>query len=69
MTTNNNNQPLRTYDKKFAGMIPTIFSAKAYFAEVFGALQALDGVQNNKTAFSVKTNDVPVVIGTYNTDK
>jgi len=35
----------------------------------FGALQALDGISNNAVAFSVKTNDMAVVVGEYSTDE
>ncbi|MGH5088883.1 hypothetical protein ACRFFY_29100, partial [Klebsiella pneumoniae] len=40
---------------------------QSVFAPTFGALQALDGVQNNATAFSVKTNALLVVVGEYDT--
>ena len=63
MATNNNNLPARTYTKQFAQLMQTVFGVQSVFAPTFGALQALDGVQNNATAFSVKTNDVPVVAG------
>ncbi|USJ85311.1 phage capsid protein [Lactiplantibacillus pentosus] len=69
MTTNNNNLAARTYTKQFAQLMQTVFGAQAVFGPTFGQLQALDGIQNNATAFSVKTNDVPVVVGEYNTDK
>lgn len=68
MAAENNNLPVRVYQKQFAGLIKTVFGVQNVFAPTFGALQAMDGVQNNKTAFSVKTNDVPVVVGEYNTD-
>ncbi|YAB12839.1 hypothetical protein ACT5GY_11695 [Lactiplantibacillus plantarum] len=69
MTTNNNNLAARTYTKQFAQLMQTVFGVQAVFGPTFGQLQALDGIQNNATAFSVKTNDVPVVVGEYNTDK
>lgn len=65
---NNNNLVARTYQKQLSGLAQAVFGTKAVFSPTFGALQALDGVQNNKTAFSVKTNDVPVVVGKYTTD-
>jgi len=46
----------------------TVFGVQSTFTPTFGALQALDGIQNNAIAFSVKANDVPVAVGTYNTD-
>lgn len=64
----NNNLAARTYQKQFAGLAQAVFGVKAVFGPTFGSLQALDGVQNNKTAFSVKTNNVPVVVGKYSTD-
>lgn len=69
VTGNNNNLAVRTYQKQFSGFALAVFNAKALFGPTFGELQALDGIQNNKTAFSVKTNDVPVVVGKYSTDE
>ena len=68
MTTNNNDLPVRTYQKQFAQLLQTVFQAQSVFTPTFGNLQVLDGIQNNATAFSVKTNDVPVVVGEYSTD-
>lgn len=69
MATNNNNLAARTYTKQFAQLMQTVFGAQSVFAPTFGDLQALDGVQNNATAFSVKTNNVPVVVGEYSQDE
>lgn len=68
MATENNNLPVRLYQKQFIGLMQTVFGVQSTFTPTFGALQALDGVQNNAIAFSVKANDVPVAVGTYNTD-
>lgn len=68
MATENNNLPVRLYQKQFIGLIQTVFGVQSTFTPTFGALQALDNVQNNAIAFSVKANDVPVAVGTYNTD-
>ncbi|WP_437788557.1 phage capsid protein [Lacticaseibacillus paracasei] len=68
MATENNNLPVRTYQKQFIGLMQTVFGVQSTFTPTFGALQAIDGVQNNAIAFSVKANDVPVAVGTYNTD-
>ena len=68
MANNNNNLPIRTYQKQFAQLIQTVYGVQGVFAPTFGALQTLDGIQNNATAFSLKTNDVPVVVGEYSTD-
>lgn len=68
MTTENNNLPVRLYQKQFIGLMQTVFGVQSTFTPTFGALQAIDGIQNNAIAFSVKANDVPVAVGTYNTD-
>jgi len=68
MATENNNLPVRLYQKQFIGLIQTVFGVQSTFTPTFGALQALDSDQNNAIAFSVKANDVPVAVGTYNTD-
>lgn len=67
---NNNDQPVRQYQKEFKKLLQAVFKKQSYFADFFGGgLEALDGVQDNKTAFSVKTSDIPVVIGNgYNKD-
>lgn len=68
MATKNNNLPVRVYSKQFLQLLSTVFQSQAVFTPTFGALQTLDGVQNNATAFSVKTNDMAVVVGEYSTD-
>lgn len=64
----NNNQSVRSYQKQFKELLQAVYQKQAYFAEFFGGgLEALDGVTHNKTAFSIKTSDIPVVVGTeYN---
>lgn len=66
----NNNQAVRSYQKEFKELLEAVYQKQAYFSEFFGGeLEALDGVTHNKTAFSIKTSDIPVVIGTeYNKD-
>ena len=66
----NNNQAVRSYQKQFKALLQAVYQKQAYFSEFFGGgLEALDGVTHNKTAFSIKTSDIPVVIGTeYNKD-
>lgn len=68
MVGENNNQAVRSYQKQFRELLQAVYRKQAYFAEFFGGrLEALDGVTHNKTAFSIKTSDIPVVIGTeYN---
>ena len=68
MATENNDLPVRIYQKQFIGLMQTVFGVQSTFTPTFGTLQALDAVQNNAIAFSVKANDVPVAVGTYNTD-
>lgn len=68
MATENNDLPVRIYQKQFISLMQTVFSVQSTFTPTFGALQALDGIQNNAIAFSVKANDVPVAVGTYSTD-
>lgn len=68
MATENNDLPVRLYQKQFIGLMQTVFGVQSTFTPTFGALQALDGIQNNAIAFSVKANDVPVAVGAYNTD-
>lgn len=64
----NNDQAVRSYQKQFKELLQAVYQKQAYFSEFFGGgLEALDGVTHNKTAFSIKTSDIPVVIGTeYN---
>lgn len=66
----NNDQAVRSYQKQFKELMQAVYQKQAYFSEFFGGqLEALDGVTHNKTAFSIKTSDIPVVIGTeYNKD-
>lgn len=61
----NNNLPVRQYQKDFKKLLQAVFKKQSYFADFFGGgIEALDGVQHNKTAFSIKTSDIPVVVGT-----
>lgn len=68
MATENNDLPVRTYQKQFISLMQTVFGVQSTFTPTFGSLQTLDGIQNNAIAFSVKANDVPVAVGTYSTD-
>lgn len=61
----NNDLPVRQYQKDFKKLLQAVFKKQSYFADFFGGgIEALDGVQHNKTAFSIKTSDIPVVVGT-----
>jgi hypothetical protein len=66
----NNDLAVRSYQKDFKKLLQAVFKKQAYFADFFGGgIEALDGVEHNKVAFSVKTSDIPVVVGTgYNKD-
>lgn len=60
----NNDLPVRNYALEFKKLLPAVFKKMSYFADFFGgSVEALDGVQNNETAFYVKTSDIPVVVG------
>ena len=64
----NNNLPARAYTKEYAKIFATVFGVRAAFGGTLAPVQIADGVQHNKTAFSVKTNAAPVVVGEYSTD-
>lgn len=70
MAGENNNLAVRSYQKQFKELLQAVYQKQAFFREFFGGgIEALDGVTHNKTAFSIKTSDIPVVIGTeYNKD-
>lgn len=68
MAGKNNNLSVRRYEKQYRGMLQTVFTATNAFQGAVSPIQILDGVQNNATAFSVKTNNTPVVVGEYKTD-
>lgn len=63
----NQNNPVRRYESKYMGVLDTVFGVRKAFANVLAPIQIMDGVQENDKAFSVKTNDTAVVIGTYKT--
>ena len=68
-STANQDLPVRRYTVEFRDMLQTVFGAQAFFGDFFaGGLEALEGIQNNDEAFRVKTSDIPVVVGVYNTD-
>lgn len=64
----NNQRPVRIYTKEFKRVLETIFGVEPAFASALQPVQILDGVRDNAVAFTVKTNNTPVVIGTYSTD-
>lgn len=63
----NQNLPVRQYAPQYKQMLSTVFNVKKAFSGVLAPIQIVDGVQHNAKAFSVKTNNTPVVIRTYNT--
>lgn len=63
----NQNNAVRRYEKQYAGILETVFGVRAAFSNALAPIQILDGVQENSKAFSVKTNNTPVVIGEYKT--
>lgn len=64
----NNDLPVRRYERQFKDLLQTVFDKRAYFADFSaGGIEALDGVKESATAFTVKTSDIPVVVGTYST--
>lgn len=66
---NNQNQSVRSFTKEFKELLQAVFESKSYFGDFFGGgIEALDGITDNDVAFSVKTSDIPVVVGTYSTD-
>ena len=67
-TGDNNNLAVARYQRQFRDLLQAVFGVQSYFGDFFaGGLEALDGVSEAATAFSVKTSDIPVVVGTYNT--
>lgn len=79
MAGENNNQAVRTYQKQLKDLLQAVYSKQAVFRDFFGGgIQALDGIGENETAFSLKTSDIPMVITSadlsdttkgYSTDK
>lgn len=67
----NNDLAARSYQLEFKKLLQAVYGKQSYFGDFFGGgIEALDGVQENETAFYVKTSDIPVVVGTgYDTDE
>lgn len=64
-TGENNDLPARSYQLEFKRLLQAVFKKQSYFADFFGgSIEAMDGVQENDTAFYVKTSDIPCVCGT-----
>lgn len=61
----NNDLPARSYQLEFKRLLQSVFKKQSYFADFFGgSIEAMDGIQENETAFYVKTSDIPCVCGT-----
>ena len=61
----NNDLPARSYKLEFKRLLQAVFKKQSYFADFFGgSIEAMDGIQENETAFYVKTSDIPCVCGT-----
>lgn len=59
------NSSVRSYTREFKDLLQVVYGKQSYFADFFGGgVEALDGIQNNAVAFSVKTSDIPVAVGT-----
>jgi hypothetical protein len=65
MSTDNNDLSARQYIKQYSQILNTVFNATKAFEGAFAPIQTFDGIKENDTAFSVKTNATPVVIGDY----
>lgn len=63
----NNNGAARIYTTQYSSILGTVFGVRAAFLAALAPLQILDGVEQNKTAFNVKTSGTPVVVGEYAT--
>lgn len=63
----NNQRAERQFTKVYVRLLTAIFNAQNAWSRALQDIQILDGVRDNATAFTVKTNNTPVVIGTYNT--
>jgi hypothetical protein len=63
----NNERAERQYLKEYNKLLTAIFNAQNAWGEALQPIQVLDGVRENATAFTVKTNNTPVIVGTYNT--
>lgn len=67
MATNNQNRPALSFEKRFLKVLPSVFEVQRKFGRAFSDLQVLDGIAENKTAMTVKTSDLAIVINQYDT--
>ena len=66
MATNNLDRPALAFEKRFLRVLPSVFAIRRKFGRAFMDLQVLDGIAENKTAMTVKTNDMAVIVNEYN---
>lgn len=66
MSTLNNNLGAPVYTPEYRQALETVFGVKRAFDRAMMPLQMHEGIRHNATAFMLKTNNTPVVIGTYN---
>lgn len=60
---NNNGQKAKSYSKEFKELLQAVFECRAYFGDFFGGtIEAIDGITEKDTAFSLKTSDIPCVV-------
>ena len=63
MFGDNDVSKIRVYSKQFRELISAVFNVQAHFRDFFaGDLEALDGISERDTAFSVKVDDIAVAI-------
>lgn len=65
MSTLNNKIGAPQYTLEYRDALGTVFGVKRAFERAMMPLQMHAGIRQNETAFTLKTNDTPVVIGKY----
>ena len=66
MANFNNDKPVNLFTKEYERTLSTVFGCTTAFQKALAPIQIKDGISMNEIAFSVKTNNTPVVIGEYN---
>jgi hypothetical protein len=66
--THSHVSPKWVFTTQLLAMFPSIFGAEHKWGASLQPLQMLDGIRKNQIAFTVKTNDTPVILREYNTD-
>lgn len=65
MSTLNNNLGAPQYTPQYRQALETVFGVRRAFDNALMPLQLHEGIRHNAKAFTLKTNNTPVVIGTY----